>query len=32
MLSELDDEKFSIHIDDIEVFYIEKDGKTDPRH
>lgn len=29
-VSELDDEKFNIHIDDIEVFYIEKDGRAIP--
>lgn len=26
-VSELDGEKYRIHIDDIEVFYIEKEGK-----
>lgn len=26
-VTELDDEEFRVHIDDIEVFYIEKKGK-----
>ena len=29
-VSELDDEKFRVHMDDIEVFYIEKDGRPIP--
>ena len=29
-VSELDDEKFRIHMDDIEVFYIEKEGRAIP--
>ena len=28
-VSELDDERFSIHIDDIEVFYIQKPGRPE---
>ena len=28
--AELDNEVFKVHIDDIEVFYIEKDGKKIP--
>ena len=29
-VAELDDEVFRVHIDDIEVFYIEKNGKKIP--
>lgn len=29
-VTELDDEVFRVHIDDIEVFYIEKDGRKIP--
>ncbi|MGG3197262.1 hypothetical protein [Priestia aryabhattai] len=29
-VSELDDEEFRIHIDSIEVFYIEEEGKPIP--
>lgn len=29
-IAELDDEVFRVHIDDIEVFYIEKNGKKIP--
>lgn len=29
-VAELDNEVFRVHIDDIEVFYIEKDGKKIP--
>lgn len=29
-VAEFDDEVFRVHIDDIEVFYIEKDGKRIP--
>lgn len=28
-VTELDDEEFRVHIDDIEVFYIEKEGKPE---
>jgi len=29
-VAEFDDEVFRVHLDDIEVFYIEKDGKRIP--
>ncbi|MGG0791214.1 hypothetical protein ABE132_21445 [Peribacillus simplex] len=29
-VTELDDEQFRVHIDDIEVFYIEKEGRLIP--
>ncbi|WP_144549575.1 hypothetical protein [Peribacillus simplex] len=29
-VTELDDEQFRVHIDDIEVFYIEKEGRPIP--